>query len=130
MFQTTVQSTHLDLFGHVNNARYFEFFEWGRWHWAQAQGVGFLELIQTGVGPVVVHMEANFLKELTLGELITLHTRPISLGNTSFDLAQEMHNEEGDTVATLKVKVVFMDMKRRCSMPIPSSLRMLLEGML
>jgi thioesterase-3 len=29
----TVRGYHLDLFGHVNNARYLEFLEEARWDW-------------------------------------------------------------------------------------------------
>ena len=52
-----ILETHLDAFGHLNNARYLELYEQARWRWLEERGIT-LETIQaTGVGLVILKAE-------------------------------------------------------------------------
>ena len=119
MYSTKVESTHLDMFGHVNNARFLEYFEWARWAWARELGVDFLRYIDEGTAPAAVRMEVNFLRELRFNEVLQIETRLFGIGTKSFDLVQELSVDGGSLSATLKVKLVFMDVRTRRAVPIP-----------
>jgi thioesterase III len=120
MFTTTVQSTHLDQFGHVNNARYFEYFEWARWDWAKSIGADFVSFNLT---PVTVHMEIDFIKELGFLENIIINTKLEKIKGKSFVLRQEMLGRDSAKAAILLVTLVFIDKTLRKSVEIPSGFR-------
>jgi acyl-CoA thioester hydrolase len=49
-----IRESHLDTFGHVNNATYLSLFEQARWDLIEAGGYGLRVIRQTGLGPVVL----------------------------------------------------------------------------
>lgn len=74
--------TDLDTQIHMNNARYFTYFEWSRWVFTMQSG--FLKLYRQGIMPVIVHTEANYRKSL----------RPFQ----KFEVTAEMVKVEGRKV--------------------------------
>lgn len=75
--QVTVQSTHVDMFGHVNHARYLEYMEWSRFAWAEHYGFPLPELIrEQGIGPAVVRANVSFLRECRLGDELVVTVEP------------------------------------------------------
>ena len=71
--QIEIQETDLDVFGHVNNAAYLRLFENARWKFITDWGVGLKEIFATQIGPVILEVQVQFMKELKARERITIH---------------------------------------------------------
>jgi YbgC/YbaW family acyl-CoA thioester hydrolase len=52
--ETVVRCTEIDINGHVNNARYVEYLEWGREEWYEAHDFPYARLLTLGAISVVV----------------------------------------------------------------------------
>ncbi len=121
--EITVRSTEVDSLGHVNNAKYLEYLEWGREDWYNQIGYSFDKLADMGIGTVTVNININYHNECGKGDRLVIKTRPDKVGKSSFVLFQEIFNQEsGKKVSDAHVTKVLMDMKIRKSMPIPSFL--------
>ncbi len=129
MFQTTVQSTHLDMFGHVNNARFLEYFEWARWDWARRADVDLMGYIARGLSPAAVWMGITYERELRMGDEILVATRVGAIGHKSFTLHQELRGADGLRSACLEAKLVFVSGETRRAVPLPVEFREVLEGL-
>jgi len=94
--QIEVRSTEIDVLGHVNNAKYLEYLEWGREDWYNRIDLPFDLFTEMGVGTVTVNININYRKEARLGEKLTIRTRPLRKGRSSFVLEQVIDNERGN----------------------------------
>lgn len=122
VIQIEVRSTEIDEVGHVNNAKYLEYLEWGRENWYDLTGFGADRLSEKNIGTVVVNLNINYRREARKGEHLKIVTRPVQKGNTSFVLKQEIFNREKQRVADAEVTIVIFDLIKRQSTPIPASL--------
>lgn len=115
-----VRSTELDAYGHVNNARYVEYFEWGRFDWLDVTGLG-AAVAGDGSAYVVVNINVAYKKEARLGDRLTLQTALKAMGKGSLVMQQRLHNADGAVVAEGEVVLAAFDPKRRRGMPLPQS---------
>jgi YbgC/YbaW family acyl-CoA thioester hydrolase len=123
IIEIIVRSTEIDVNGHVNNAKYLEYLEWGREEWYEQNGLQYETLLAMGVQTVTVNININYRKECRQGEKLQIRTLPERVGNTSFVLKQEIRNERGEVAADAIVTVVTMDSETRKSRPVPDVLR-------
>ncbi|HEX8620002.1 MAG TPA: thioesterase family protein [Thermoanaerobaculia bacterium] len=110
----------LDAFGHVNNAVFFTYFEWGRTQlWFDiTEGKRALD-----IGFIVAHAQCDFKLQIGL-EPIEIATRIGEMRNSSLDFVCEIRKNNGnDVAATGKVVVVLYDWARRSKIPISDELR-------
>lgn len=85
-----IHETHLDAFGHLNNARYLELYEHARWRWLEERGIT-LETIQaTGVGLVILKAEINYRQELKARQAFVIETRMENWRKKIFIIAQQL----------------------------------------
>lgn len=122
-----VRSTEIDVNGHVNNAKYLEYFEWGREEWNEQGGLFYDTFLEMGIQTVTVNININYRKELTQGEQIKVKTSPVKVGRTSYVLRQEILNEAGDLCSDALVTCVTMDEATRKSREVPDALRVLFD---
>ncbi|WP_211745321.1 thioesterase family protein [Paenibacillus sp. Marseille-Q4541] len=122
-----VRSTEIDVNGHVNNAKYLEYLEWGREEWYEAGGLSYNKLLQEGYQTVTVNININYRKECLQNDWLTVITEPAKAGNSSYVLKQTIMNEEGVVCADAAITSVTMDTSTRKSKPIPQLLRNLFE---
>lgn len=110
----------IDAFGHVNNAVFFTYFEWGRTQlWFELTGGA----KAFDIGFIVAHAQCDFKLQLGL-EPIEVATRIGEMRNTSIDFHAEIRKQNGNEVAaTGKVVVVLYDWARRSKMAISDELR-------
>ncbi len=120
--QIEVRSTEIDVMGHVNNAKYLEYMEWGREEWYNQIDLPFHVFEEMGVGTVTVNININYRKEARLAEKLTITTRPLRCGRSSFVLKQEIHNERGELVADAEIISCTISLKERKSVPLPKEL--------
>lgn len=111
----------LDAAGHVNNAVFLSYLEWGRTrYWMDLHGGG---IGPESIGFIVARAEVDYLLQLGLGDRIEIATRVAEMRNSSFDFAGEIRKAEGDLVARAKVVVVHFSWSANRKEPIPDALR-------
>lgn len=120
LFETMVQETHLDIFGHMNNARYLELFEQARWDLITERGFGLKKIQETGQGPVILEAHLRFIKELKQRDRIKISVECTEYNGKIGKLKQEMFNDKNEVCAELIVVLAFFDLKaRKIILPTP-----------
>ncbi|MGV3487164.1 MAG: acyl-CoA thioesterase [Tuberibacillus sp.] len=118
-----VRSTEIDVNGHVNNAKYLEYMEWGREEWYEQAGLDYNRFLDMGIQTVTVNININYRKECVQNDQLTIKTCPEKAGRTSYVLRQEIYNQRGELCADALVTSVTMDANTRKSREIPDELR-------
>lgn len=101
-----VRGYHLDVFQHVNNARYLEFLEEGRWSYFEATGLTPL-FFESGLGMAVVNININYRKGAVLDDDLEIRTWFESVQQRNAVLAQEVRIKGTDKMVA-DAKVVFV----------------------
>lgn len=120
-----VRSTEIDVNGHVNNAKYLEYLEWGREEWYEQAGLAYDKFLEMGIQTVTVNININYRKECKQGDQLSIKTSPEKVGRSSFVLRQEIYNQHGEKCADALVTSVAMDAESRKSREIPDEMRKL-----
>lgn len=80
--QIKVRGFHLDIYQHVNNARYLEFLEEARWEYLE--DTGDLEYFQSlGLAWVIVNININYRASATMGQTLDITTALSKVGGKS-----------------------------------------------
>jgi YbgC/YbaW family acyl-CoA thioester hydrolase len=119
VLETVVRCTEIDVNGHVNNAKYVEYLEWGREEWYERQGFPYDRLQRLGAATVVVNINLNLRRPCRQGERLRIRTWPERRGRTSFVLAQRIDRADGEAVADALVTLVMIDPTTGRSRPPP-----------
>lgn len=93
-----IRGYHADFYGHVNNARYLEFFEEDRWAKLE-KAIDLRQLAKKGLVFLVVNINVNYRKAVPVGETIQISTGLEKIGNKSVALKQEIVFKETKEVA-------------------------------
>jgi len=120
--EIVVRPTEVDVNGHVNNAKYVEYMEWGREEWYEHQGLPYARLFALGAVTVTANLNLNFRQECRHGEFLVITTRPERLGRTSFALHQEVRKRDGTLAADGVITMVTIDPDTRKSRHGPDEL--------
>lgn len=105
-----IRGYHLDMFRHVNNARYLEFLEEGRWAFFDGNPEFFYRL--KGVTFFVVNININYRRPSSLGDVLDIQTHLSKIGKTSGVLRQEIFKKgTGELIADADVTFVIADAK-------------------
>jgi thioesterase III len=104
-----VRCTEIEVNGHLNNAKFVEYLEWGREEWYECHGFGYDRLEGLGAITVVVNISLNYRPPCHQGDRLRIVTRPQQRGRTSFALAQRIERSDGTVVADGVVTLVTVD---------------------
>jgi len=135
--QTTikVRGYHLDVYQHVNNARYLEFLEEARWQWLEeadafnwliAQKLAFVVVnININYRPfVVVNININYRRPAVLGDRLIIESEVSQLSGRSGIIAQRvLLAEDGTLVADAMLTFVCIDLRTQKAVPLEGELR-------
>ena len=89
---------HMDIYGHVNNARYLEFLEEDRW--AQLEAVIDLDSwASRGLVFMVVNINVNYRRAVGPGVRLEVSTGVETIGNRSAVLKQEIRLKNSQEIA-------------------------------
>lgn len=114
-----VRGYHADFYGHVNNARYLEFFEEDRWAHLES-AIDLRAWATRGISFLVVNIDVNYRKAVGVGETILVSTELEKVGRKSAVLLQKVvFKRTGEVAADAKITFVISD---------PSGRAMALEG--
>ena len=104
-----VRGFHIDIFSHVNNARYLEFMEEARWV-AIDKYIDFKRMKAKGIIFVVVNININYRRPASMGDILELYLDLTKIGGKSAIFYQEIRLKGTDTVvADAQVTFVFAD---------------------
>jgi thioesterase-3 len=122
-----VRGYHLDLFRHVNNARYLEFLEEARWSFLESQGP--LDLLEArGYTFAVVNININYRRAAFMGEIPQVATSVKSIGACGCVMHQSITLKGADTaIADADVTFVIVDTRTEKAATLEGELRTVLE---
>ncbi len=128
-----VRGYHLDIYHHVNNGRYLEFLEEGRWDYFERYR--FFDLFESKeLAFVVANINISYRRPAYAGETIRVITRMDSIGNKSAKAVQEVRllqdGQPADLIADAVVTFCLMDAVSQKSVAIAGDLRAALEKMI
>jgi thioesterase-3 len=104
-----VRGYHLDLFGHVNNARYLEFLEEGRWT-AFEEAMDLQQIAQQGYLFTVVNININYRRPALMNQVLCIETQIARWNRRSAVIHQIVKLKENDSViADADVTFVIVD---------------------
>jgi len=122
-----VRGYHLDVYGHVNNARYLEFLEEARW--AMLEHMDLEALLVKGILFVVVNININYRRPAGLNSLLTVESTLKSVGTHSAVLSQVVKfKENGNIAADAEVTFVLLNSKTHQPMKLEGDLAQLLSA--
>lgn len=127
LFDIVVRSTDVDFIGHVNNAKYLEYFEWARFDWICQLGLTIEELQRRQIMPVVVNININYRKELRMLEHVQVRSTALRAGEKSFVAKQELYNQKDELVCDAEFTMVMIDAKERRAVALPADLANVFE---
>jgi len=104
-----IRGFHIDIFSHVNNARYLEFMEEARWVVID-KNIDLKRMQAKGIIFVVVNININYRRPASMGDILELYLGLTKIGGKSAVFYQEIRLKETDTVvADAQVTFVFAD---------------------
>jgi thioesterase-3 len=120
-----IRGYHLDGYRHVNNARYLEFLEEARWQYLDQ--ISKDELAKYDFSFIVVNININYRKSVTVGDTINISSEIEKIGNTSMTFSQKIIEEgTADLVCDASVTFVIIDNKTKQAHKIEGALKALL----
>jgi acyl-CoA thioester hydrolase len=107
--------------GHMNVMWYAGKFDEATWQFAGAVGLTARAMAAAHCGMVAVEQVTAYRAELLAGDLISIHTRVLDVGERSIRFVHEMRREpEGTIAATTTLVGVHIDTTTRRSRPLPA----------
>jgi thioesterase-3 len=124
-----IRGYHLDLYRHVNNARYLEFLEEARWSFLESKGnIDFME--ERGYAFAVVNININYRRAAFMGEVLKITTSVQSIGTRSCVMHQLVTlKDTGTVIADADVTFVIVDTRTEKAAVLEGELRAGLERM-
>lgn len=122
----TVRGFHVDVYGHVNNARYLEFLEEARWaafgehgelDWWRSRGYAF----------VIANIDINFRAPAGMGDSLAVTVGLPRLGERSGVVHHDVIRDDGTMIADADVTFVVFDQAGGATVPLTGELRQRLE---
>jgi len=112
----------MDALGHVNNARYFTWFESARIELALKAG---LDTTGKGVGPILATTQCDFVKPIHFPGTVCIGTRISTVGNTSVTMEYAVWLEGAPDVIHARGSsvLVLMDYTTMQKVRVPDALR-------
>lgn len=112
--EVQINESHLDSFGHVNNAVYLELYEHARWEFITENGYGLDHIQRTRKGPVVLDLQVKFKREIKNREKIKIQSETKQIVNSKIMvLEQRMINADGKVASEATFTVGFFDLNER-----------------
>jgi thioesterase III len=124
-----VRGYHLDLYGHVNNARYLEFLEEGRWA-AVEKTLDLQALAREGYAFTVVNININYRRPAVLNEELCVETELTRCKEHSAVIHQVVKLKGTDTVvADANVTFVMYDTEKQTAALLAGRLLEMLQAL-
>ncbi|GAA2025522.1 acyl-CoA thioesterase [Catenulispora yoronensis] len=117
----TVRGYELDTQGHLNQAVYLQYSEHARWELLRAAGIQQNELVESGIGPVVLEATIKYLRELRGGDEVRVTCEPGWTEGKVFQFKQQIIKDDGTVCAEIVLVGGVLDLKARKLVPNPAA---------
>ena len=122
-----IRGYHLDLYGHVNNARYLEFLEEARWELFENH-VDLKRWKKRNLGFFVVRITIDYRRPASLGDVLRIETHLSRFGEKSAVFTQEITRKStGERIADADITFVLADLNTGRAVVLESDLKAVLE---
>ncbi|MBL7958449.1 MAG: acyl-CoA thioesterase [Flavobacteriales bacterium] len=111
-----------DAFGHLNNVVYFRYFESVRMHFLDRIGV-LRSHDEQGIGVILASTTCDFKRPVKWPARLSIRCGCTSVGNTSFTIAYEAIDEQGEVVAKGTSVQVMYDYRAETKVRVPDAVR-------
>ncbi|MBM4366689.1 MAG: acyl-CoA thioesterase [Deltaproteobacteria bacterium] len=116
-----VPSSHIDMFGHCNHARYLEYFEWARFAWAAHGGSPIPEMVKNGLGPAILRADVRYRRECLYDDELHVSVEPLSARRDIGRLRQVItRTADNEVVAEAEMTFVMIDLVARKATKLPA----------
>ena len=106
-----VRGYHLDMYQHVNNARYLEFLEEARWDFIESK-IDLKDWMQRGLGFVVASITINYRKPASLDQILEIQSKIGRINVRSATIEQKIYLKNTEVlVADAEVTFVIVNTK-------------------
>jgi len=112
-YEVLIRESHLDSFGHMNNAAYLVLFEEARWEFITRNGYGLKKVQELQQGPIVLELNLKFRKEITLREKIKITVELLETKKKISRFRQAMIKEDGTVATELELIFGLFDLRTR-----------------
>lgn len=112
-YELLIRESHLDTFGHMNNATYLALMEEARWELITRNGYGLPEVHRLGKGPIILEVNLKFMKELRLREKVRITAEMIDYQGRIARLKQRILKENDEVAAEAVFVFGLFDLKAR-----------------
>ncbi len=113
MYRHIVQYYETDMMGVTHHSNYIRFMEEARIQYLKELGLDYLRLEQDGIISPIVHVEFDYRKATTFGDLIEINVYPGEFTGIKLTLHYEMHNRMGELIGTGKSVNTFVDARMK-----------------
>ena len=125
-YRMLILESHIDTFGHVNNAAYLEILEEARWDLITRNGYGLDEVQRRRIGPVVLEAHLRFARELRNRQAVTIRSWLDSHSGKVGKFAQQVLDDAGDLCCDAMFTIGLFDLTtRKLIRPTPEWVRAL-----
>jgi thioesterase-3 len=125
--EVKIRGYHLDVYGHVNNARYLEFLEEARWALFE-EHFDIERWREKNLGFFIVSITIQYRKPVFLGDVLRITTHVSRFGTKSAVFTQQISSvKSNERVADADITFVLADLKTGRAVPIEGELREALE---
>ncbi|TLF52853.1 acyl-CoA thioesterase [Halomonas urmiana] len=119
-----VRGYHLDGYGHVNNARYLEFLEEGRWAYFDERPRLATFLSRGDLAFVAANLNIDYRRAAVAGDDLEVLTRLSEIGSRRARIHQEIRRAaDGKTVASADITFVLVDVATGRAVTIDGEIR-------
>jgi acyl-CoA thioester hydrolase len=105
--QLAARQYEVDFNGHLNNAAYYDWADHVRLEFLRRAGVVPESFMEKKVGPVILEAQARYLRELRIGEHVTVTCEPTYGSGRTFTFLHRFMRGDG-VLATELVKIMGM----------------------
>lgn len=113
VYRVLIRESHLDTFGHVNNATYLQLFEEARWDLITERGYGMSVIFEQRRGPVILDATVRFVREVKNRETLRIETQLEDYRGRVGHLRQRAHKEDGALACDALFTLALWDIDRR-----------------
>jgi len=98
-----VRTYECDSYGHVNNAVYLNYLEYGRMDYLQQIGFDYNGILEAGFYLYVTHVDIHYKFSAFFNDELTIETSPIKLGAVTGTIHQRIVKKDGTLCAEADV---------------------------
>jgi acyl-CoA thioester hydrolase len=127
-YECHVRFSDVDVYGHVNNVKYFEYYQEARIAFVLGLGDGLFDP-ESSLRQVVARIDVDYKRPILFrAEPYAVETRVTRIGTASYDLSCRIVDEEATVYSTAEVRLVAFDTGTGRSRPLTDVERQRLEA--